>query len=103
MTNIKEEMTQSDLVKKQNQVILGDEAPNFRVATTKGEIDFHEYLGDSWGLLFSHPKVRTNNIIFLHSSSDDTRLAFVKDNTPVCTTELGRVRSERLEPLVVHG
>ncbi len=48
---------------------LGDEAPNFTAQSTAGEIKFHEYLGDSWGVLFSHPK----------------------DFTPVCTTELGRV------------
>jgi thioredoxin-dependent peroxiredoxin len=48
---------------------LGDEAPNFTAETTEGTIDFHKYLGDSWGLLFSHPK----------------------DFTPVCTTELGYV------------
>lgn len=47
---------------------LGDTAPNFNALTTKGEIDFYEYLGDSWGILLSHPA----------------------DYTPVCTTEIGR-------------
>jgi len=47
---------------------LGDQAPNFRAQTTEGEIDFHEYLGNGWGIIFSHPA----------------------DYTPVCTTELGR-------------
>src|ERR1700742_1474479 len=50
---------------------LGDVAPNFKAKTSEGEIDFYEYLGDSWGLLFSHPA----------------------DFTPVCTTELGRTAS----------
>ena len=47
---------------------LGDVAPNFKAKTSIGEIDFYEYLGDSWGVLFSHPA----------------------DYTPVCTTELGK-------------
>lgn len=54
---------------------LGDIAPNFISETSKGSIDFHEYLGDSWGVLFSHPA----------------------DFTPVCTTELGRTAALQSE------
>lgn len=54
---------------------LGDVAPNFTAETTDGTVDFHEYLGDSWGMLFSHPA----------------------DYTPVCTTELGELARRKGE------
>jgi len=54
---------------------LGDVAPNFMATTTEGEIDFHQWLGNGWGVLFSHPA----------------------DFTPVCTTELGTVAKIKQE------
>jgi alkyl hydroperoxide reductase subunit AhpC len=54
---------------------LGDEAPNFTAETTEGTVTLYDYLGDGWGMLFSHPK----------------------DFTPVCTTELGALAKRRGE------
>lgn len=52
-----------------SELKLGDKAPNFDAETSEGKINFYDYLGDGWGILFSHPA----------------------DYTPVCTTELGTV------------
>ena len=54
---------------------INDQAPNFQAETTNGKIDFHEWIGDKWAVLFSHPK----------------------DFTPVCTTELGYMASIQAE------
>ena len=54
---------------------LGETAPDFTAETTEGRLNFHEYLGDHWGVLFSHPA----------------------DFTPVCTTELGAFANRKDE------
>ena len=54
---------------------LGDVAPNFQAETSVGKIDFYEYIGDGWAVLYSHPS----------------------DYTPVCTTELGRTAQLKSE------
>ena len=58
-----------------SSIRLGDQAPNFKAETTEGNINFHDWLGSSWGILFSHPA----------------------DYTPVCTTELGTVAKYKAE------
>ncbi|MCM8568016.1 peroxiredoxin [Gramella jeungdoensis] len=58
-----------------SELKLGDKAPNFDAETSEGKINFYDYLGDSWGVLFSHPA----------------------DYTPVCTTELGTVANYKKE------
>jgi alkyl hydroperoxide reductase subunit AhpC len=62
---------------------INDEAPNFTAETSQGKINFHEWIGDSWAILFSHPK----------------------DFTPVCTTELGNVKIIGLsvDPVTSHS
>ena len=54
---------------------IGEEAPNFEAETTEGKIDFYDWIGDGWAVLFSHPK----------------------DFTPVCTTELGYMANAKPE------
>jgi len=62
-------MLSSQPIPTPGHIRLGDIAPDFEAESTKGHISFHKWLGDSWGIFFSHPK----------------------DFTPVCTTELGYI------------
>jgi thioredoxin-dependent peroxiredoxin len=73
----KQNCTKNSSKNKSNNMTtrLGDTAPNFTAQTTEGEVDFHQWLGGNWGVLFSHPA----------------------DFTPVCTTELGTVAKLKSE------
>jgi len=62
-------INQTNIGRRNMSLRLGDEAPDFTIESTEGEIQFHQWLGTGWGILFSHPA----------------------DYTPVCTTELGTV------------
>ncbi|KAI9712913.1 MAG: hypothetical protein M1812_006782 [Candelaria pacifica] len=71
---------------------LGSVAPNFQAETTNGPIDFHEFVGDKWVVLFSHPVSNGFAVLLIFASLTGAK----EDYTPVCTTELGAFA--KLEP-----
>src|SRR6202011_4986998 len=87
--------TDEEVVMAAGNIRLGDEAPDFTVETTEGKINFYEYLGDGWGVLFSHPKdftsVCTTEVVAVAKVKGE----FDKRNTKVMAVSVAPLESHR--------